>query len=233
MKLSTRLLGILAIVCFCGADAAAQGITESVNAASVIDFPTALDQTETHVFHAAVAIVDLGEPDVRLQNLRYGLQVGNFQLLTDVHMQTEPSERLNFAEIRAKLRVLPLDEISTDIAVGVLGRIANSGEKNRIDDREASLFAIWTSQIAALDDAEPLLINFYLDNLFFSMGAEMGFYQFIKFVAEADFLHSQSDAPDRNFTKVGIEIEGEQNFYFQIYYSDRNDDVVVQIGTGF
>ena len=129
--------------------------------------------------------------------------------------------------------MLPLDEISTDIAVGLLYRFAESGEKKRFDDREASLFGIVTTQLQFIPDTEPLLLNVYLDNIFFSLGIELGIYQFIKIVAEGDYLHSRPDVVERGTGRIGIEIEGEQNFYFQLFFSDRTDNVLVQIGTGF
>jgi len=233
MNLNVCVVTVCILAAGCWGTAAARGSSSSIYSAGVIDFPTALDQTEDNTFHGTVEIVDIGEPDLRLANFRWGLQLGNFQLLTDLHIQTEPGEKFDFGEIRAKLRILPLDEISTDIAVGVLGRFADSGERARFDGRDASLFAILTTQIDVIGDAEPLMLNFYLDNLFFSFGFELGVYQFIKVVAEADYLHSRTDVPDRSFAKAGIEIEGEQNFYFQLYYADRNEHFLVQIGTGF
>lgn len=233
MNLNVCVVAVCILAAGFWGTAAARGSSSSINSAGVIDFPTALDQTEDNTFHGTLEIIDIGEPDLRLANLRWGLQLGNFQLLTDLHIQTEPGESFDFGEVRGKLRVLPLDEISTDIAVGILGRFAESGEKDRIDDREASLFAVLTTQIDVIGDAEPLMLNFYLDNIFFSTGFELGVYQFIKVIAEVDYRHSRTDVPDRTFGKFGIEIEGEQNFYFQLYYADRNENFLVQIGTGF
>jgi hypothetical protein len=208
-------------------------LSSDIYSAGVIRFPTALDQTEDHTFHGTIEIEDIGEPDLAMNNARWGMQLGNFQLITDLHMETEPGEAFDFGEIRGKLRVLPLDEISTDIAVGLLYRFAESGEKQRFDDREASLFGVVTTRLDLIPDTEPLLLNLYLDNLFFSLGIELGIYQFIKLVAEGDYLHSRSDLIERGSGRIGIEIEGEQNFYFQLFYSDRTDDFLVQIGTGF
>jgi hypothetical protein len=210
------------------------GVTSSIYSAGVIRFPTALDQTEDNTFHGTVEIEDIGEPDLAMSNARWGLQIGNFQLLTDLHLETEPGEAFDFGEIRGKLRVLPLDEISTDIAVGLLFRFAESGEKQRFDDKEASIFGIITTQLDIIPDAEePLMLNLYLDNLFVSIGIELGVYQFIKVVAESDYLHSTTDVPDRSTGRLGIEIEGEQNFYFQLFYTDSTENFVVQVGTGF
>lgn len=233
MRLPACVLGVCLLVSGIPGSAQVWAVTSSIYSAGVIRFPTALDQTEDNTFHATVEIEDVGEPDLAMANARWGIQFGNFQLITDLHLETEPGEAFDFGEIRAKLRVLPLDEISTDIAVGLLGRFAESGEKQRYDDRTASLFGIVTTQLDVISDAEPLMLNLYLDNLFFSIGIELGLYQFIKVVAEADYLHSVTDIPDRNTGRIGIEIEGEQNFYFQLFYSDRTENTLVQIGTGF
>lgn len=236
MRLPAFLLGIsLFIFGISGFPGTAPvwGVPSSIYSAGVIRFPTALDQTEDNVFHASVEIEDIGEPDLAMSNARWGIQFGNFQLLTDLHLETEPGEAFDFGEIRGKLRVLPLDEISTDIAVGLLFRFAESGEKQRYDDKEASIFGIVTTQLDLFPSAEPLMLNLYLDNLFVSIGIEVGIYQFIKVVGESDYLHSTTDVPDRNTGRLGIEIEGEQNFYFQLFYTDGTENVVVQIGTGF
>ena len=204
-----------------------------MNAAGVIDFPTALNQTVSHSFHASVEILDIGEPDLRMDNLRYGYQLGDFQLLTDIHLITKPDRDLDYAEMRAKLRVLPLDEIRTDIAVGYLGRLVEAEEDlARIDERKASLFIIITNQ-AYLFGTYSLLTNIYADNLFVNFGLKMELYQFILLIGELDYLHSMPELPERTFSKVGIEIEGEQNFYFQFFYSNTNENFLVQIGSGF
>jgi hypothetical protein len=118
--------------------------------------------------------------------------------------------------------------------VGILGRfVENKEERKRIDDREASLFTVVTVQLLPIEDAGPLVLNFYLDNLFLNIGFKIGIYQFISILGEGDYLHSNTAAKDRSTGRIGLEIEGEQNFYFQFYYSDRNDNAVVQIGTAF
>lgn len=235
MKRKTRLWALAALTLLAPVPGA-WGVepASGVNSAGVIEFPTALDQTRTHTFHASLEIFDIGEPDLRLQNVRYGYQLGNFQLLTDIHVMTTPERDVDFGEIRAKLKVLPLDEFATDVAIGLLGREAKdeAGEE-RLDDSSASLFAVITSQFHPLDDAGPLLVNFYLDNVFASLGWKFEFYQFVQFIGEVDFLHSLAEAEDRTVSKVGIEMEGEQNFYFQLYYSDRNENFLLQLGTGF
>ncbi len=223
---------ILWLGCFWGT---AWGIDPAagVNSAEVIEFPTALNQILDHTFHATVEIVDIGDPDLRLENLRYGMQLGDFQLLADAHFITHPDREFNYGELRAKLRVLPLDEIRTNIAVGALGRYADDDAgKARIQNRSASLFTAITNQ-AYLFGTQGLLTSLYLDNLIFSFGFKLEIYQFILLAGEADYLHSFTDAPERTFSKLGIEIEGEQNFYFQLFYSNAADDFLIQIGSGF
>ncbi|MCZ6533756.1 MAG: hypothetical protein O7A08_12425 [SAR324 cluster bacterium] len=234
MKANACRWGILVLLLACSSNAWGLQPETSTNAAGVIKFPTALDQIETHAFHGSLEIFDIGDPDLRGENFRYGLQIGNFQLLTDLHFQTEPEEDFDFGEVRAKLRILPLDEFGTDIAVGILGRfVEKNEERKRIDDREASLFTVVTVQLLPIEDAGPLVLNFYLDNLFLNIGFKIGLYQFISIVGEADYLHSNTAARERSFGRLGLEIEGEQNFYFQLYFSDRNDNFVAQVGTAF
>ena len=233
MRLPARLLGACLLILTISGTGTAWAVSSSIYSAGVIRFPTALDQTEDNTFHGTIEIEDIGEPDLAMSNARWGLQLGNFQLITDLHLETEPGEAFDFGEIRGKLRVLPIDEISTDLAVGLLYRFAESGEKKRFDDRDSSLFGILTTQLDLIGDTEPLLLNMYIDNLFFSIGIELGIYQFIKVVAEGDYLHSRTDVVERGSGRIGIEIEGEQNFYFQLFYSDRTDNALVQIGTGF
>ena len=200
----------------------------------MIGFPTALDQELTHVFHASLAFLDVEEPDVAFTNLRYGFQLGNFQLLTDVNATAEPDKEFEFAEMRAKLRVLPLDSISTNIAIGYLGRLTDSDEaKERLADRSASLFAILTSELVLFDDLDGVLFNLYLDNLYGSLGLKVPVFQFIKVIVELNYQHEPENLDDRGSIKAGIESEGEQNFYFQLYYSDLTEHFIIQIGSGF
>jgi hypothetical protein len=235
MKKTCYYLGILVVASLlCQSGAWAVAPEAGINAAGLIEFPTALDQTLDHTFHFTTEIVDIGEPDLRLENLRYGYQLGNFQLLFDIHGRTEPERDFDYGEVRAKLRVLPLDEYSTDIAIGLLGRETDDDQgRARIDDRSASLFGVVTSRFFLLEATGPLLVNFYLDNLFASLGAKLEFYQFIMAVAEVDYLHSLTEAEDRAFGKIGLEIQGEQNFYFQVVYADRNENLLFQVGSGF
>ena len=221
------------LLLFCTA-VSAQEVTSGVNAAGVIEFPTALDQELTHVFHGSLAFLDVEEPDVAFTNFRYGFQLGNFQLLTDVNARAEPDKEFDFAEIRAKLRVLPLDSISTNIAIGFMGRLTDSDAvKKRLADRSASLFAILTSELFLFDDLDGILFNFYLDNLNGSLGLKVPVFQFIKAIVELNYLHGPENLDDRGSIKAGIESEGEQNFYFQLYYSDLTEHFIIQIGSGF
>lgn len=214
--------------------ASAQEARSGVNDAGVIEFPTALDQELTHVFHGSLTFLDIEEPDLAFTNLRYGFQLGNFQLLTDLNARAEPDKEFDFAEIRAKLRVLPLDSISTNIAVGFMGRLTDSDAvKKRLADRSASLFVILTSELFLFDDLDGVLFNFYLDNLNGSLGLKVPVFQFIKAIAELNYLHGPENLDDRGSFKAGIESEGEQNFYFQLYYADLTEHFVIQIGSGF
>ena len=214
--------------------ASAQEVRSGVNSAGVIEFPTDLDQELTHVFHGSLTFLDVEEPDLAFTNLRYGFQLGNFQLLTDLNARAEPDKEFDFGEIRAKLRVLPLDSISTNIAVGFMGRFTDSDAvKKRLADRSASLFVILTSELFLFDDLDGVLLNFYLDNLNGNLGVKVPVFQFIKVIAELDYLHGPENLDDRGSFKAGIEGEGEQNFYFQLYYSDLTEHFVFQIGSGF
>ena len=205
----------------------------SINAAGVVAFPTAHNQTNDHMIHLSLDVVDIGEPDLRGENLRYGYQWGDLQLLLDIHAFTRPKSDFDFAQLRAKLRVLPLDEIRTTLALGLLGRYTDSDAgQARIDDRNASLFAVVTNQFYLLGSLATMT-NLYLDNLFANFGLKMEVYQFIMLVAESDYYHSMPDLPDRSHNRVGIEIDGEQNFYFQLLYEDTNEHALVQFGTGF
>jgi hypothetical protein len=215
---------------------------QGIHAAGVIDYPTALDQTTTHTFHGTVEIFDLGEPDLRPVNLRYGFQIGNLQLLADTYWQTDPKEYAN-SEAKAKLRVLSLDEFRTYLAIGFLARYVDKKEKEPIviDDRRYSLFAIVTSEFFPFASWDAFLVNVYVDNRFASLGLKVPLYQVIRAVAEGDFHHGLNtelknltkEQKERWQGKIGIELEGEQNFYVQLYYSTAGDHARLQIGTGF
>jgi len=205
----------------------------SVNAAGMIDFPTALNQTNDHSVAATIDVFDIGEPDLRIENFRYGYQWGDLQLLLDTHALTRPERDFDYTELRVKLRVLPLDELRTTLALGLLGRSTFEDERwARIDDRKASLFFALTNQ-AYLFGSLPMMTNLYLDNVFASLGVKMEVYQFIMAVLEMDYYHTMSWLEDRERGKIGIEIDGEQNFYFQVFYAHPNKHALIQIGTGF
>ncbi len=234
MKAKALLVGSLAWLAW-GAVGTAWGVEPSagINSAAVIAFPTALNQSRDNTFQFTLEVVDIGEPDLRGENVRYGIQFGDFQLSADVHLLTKPDRDFNFAEMRAKLRVLPLDEIRTDIAVGLLGRYADTPEgEARIDGHSASLFGAVTTQ-AYLFGSYALLVNAYVDNVYASLGLKLEIYQYIQLIVEADYLHSMADAKDRSAGRIGAEVEGEQNFYFQLFYDEAVEAVLVQIGSGF
>jgi hypothetical protein len=242
MQQLTRRLAALAAGMALAYTAAAAGPGQGINTAGVIEFPTALDQATTHTFHATVEIFDLGEPDLRPVNFRYGFQIGNFQLLADTYWRTEPKE-YGYSEAKAKLRVLNLDEFRTYGAIGFLARFVDKKEKEpvAIDDRRYSLFAAVSAELFPFASWDAFLVNLYVDNRFASFGLKVPVYQFIHVVAEADYHHGlDEDLPglsrkekERWHSKAGIELEGEQNFYLQLFYSSAGEHARLQIGTGF
>jgi hypothetical protein len=216
--------------------------SKGLNAAGVIDFPTALDQNTTHTIHGTVEIFDLGEPDLRAVNLRYGFQVGQLQLLADTYWQTDPKE-YDHSEVKAKLRILSLDEYRTYAAFGIVARYVDKKDKEPfvIDDRRYSLFAVVSAEFYPIAKWDAMLANFYVDNRFASFGLKFPVFDFIRVVAEADYHHGLDDElagltdkqKERWQSKIGIELEGEQNFYVQLYYSTAGEHARLQIGTGF
>jgi hypothetical protein len=209
-------------------------LEQGINAAGIIDFPTALNQPTTHTFHATIELTDIKEPDLNLYNLRYGLQLGAFQLLTDLNFAIEPRHEFDYGEIKAKLQALALDEFRTYVAVGFLARAVEKAEERlaRIDDRTASLFLVSTFELFPFDQWGGFLVNFYLDNRFVTLGLKVQLYQSIQFVAEADHLHSTL-REEKNHGRLGVAFEGEQNFYFQLVATDQGEHVLAQVGTGF
>ncbi|MBI3992795.1 MAG: hypothetical protein HY342_05950, partial [Candidatus Lambdaproteobacteria bacterium] len=93
-----------------------------LNTAGVIAFPTALDQPLDHAIAATLAVYDLGEPDIRAQNVRYAFQWGNAQFLADANFITEPEKEFDHAEVKAKLRLVTFDKVLSSVALGLLGR---------------------------------------------------------------------------------------------------------------
>ena len=204
-----------------------------MNSAAVIHYPTALNQTQTQVFAGTLDIVNVENTDLRVSNFRYGYQVGDFQFTADIQYLTQPDSEYNYAEVRAKLRVLPLDEIRSNLALGLLGRYADPGARTeRIDDRDASIFLVFTNQFFIFG-TRSAVTSFYLDNLNASGGLKSELYQQISLVIEGDYLHAIPDAPDRGRIKYGVEIEGEQNFYMQLFVSGVTHSVHIQVGSGF
>jgi hypothetical protein len=224
---------VAAVLALSAAGLRGAGLEPGTNVAGVIDFPTALDQPRTHTVHGTVDVFDIGEPDLRPLNLRYGFQVGNLQVLTDLVWSSQP-RAFDHGELKLKLRILNLDEFRTHAALGVLGRAVDKKEKEAtvIDGKPYSLFAIVTTELYLFRDWDAFLVNFYLDNRFASIGAKLPVYQFIKAVLESDYHHA-IPGDDRWHHKAGFELEGEQNFYIQFVYSSVGERMRIQIGTGF
>lgn len=226
---------LLAGIAVCGGagNVAAYELEPGVNTAGVIEYPTALDQFLPHTVHSTIEIFDLGKPDLALENLRYGFQVGALQLLGDIFLLTDPDRKFDHAVLRAKLRVLHFDPQRTSIAVGALARLTDSraGEE-RTENKPLSLLGIVTTELFPFREWGGFLINGYIDNRVAVAGLKVQIYRFIQAVAEFDFFHS-SDIDDREQTKAGIEIEGETDFYFQIFWAERSERALVQVGVGF
>lgn len=211
----------------------AMELQPGINTAHIIEFPTALDQPVDHTLGVALDVVDFGEPDIRTKNLRYGYQWGNVQLLADAHYIPEPDRKFDHGEARAKLRLLTLDDYLASFAVGVLGRYTDTKEGDaRIDDKPYSFLGVFTVELFPFDNWGGFLTNLYVDNRWASLGLKVQLIQQVKFVGEYSWLHS-TDIEERGFGKVGIEIEGEQVFYFQLLFDDRTENAVIQLGTGF
>ena len=209
-------------------------LEQGVYQAGIINFPTALNQPTTHTFHGTIELTDVAKPDLSPYNFRYGFQYGAFQLLTDLFWTVEPKKEFDYGEIKAKLQVLSLDEYRSYLAVGLLGRgVRHERERPaRIDDKQASLFAISTFELFPFDQWGGFLVNAYVDNRFVSLGLKVQLYQSIQFVAEAEHLHSTL-REDKNNGRAGIAFEGLQNFYFQLLWTDQGEHALAQIGAGF
>jgi len=204
-----------------------------INVAGVIDFPTALDQAKTHTVHGTLDIFDASAPDLRPVDLRYGLQIGNFQMIADLMWRSQP-QAFDHAELKLKLRFLNLDEFRTFVAMGVLGRLADPGDTTQasIDGRPYSLFAVMTVELMPFRRRDPMLLNLYLDNRLANLGFKLPLSDSIRLVLESDFNHVLTVGEPWHH-KAGFEMEGEQNFYVQFLYSSVGDHLRVQIGTGF
>lgn len=225
----------LACTLFSGATALAFELEPGVNTASVIEYPTALDQYLQHTVAGTIEVFDIGEPDLALENVRYGVQFGALQVLGDVYLLTEPDREFDHGILRAKLRILYFEPERTSIAVGGLARFSDGTDEGdeRIDNRPLSLLAVITSELFPFQEWGGFLVNGYLDNRVANVGLKVQIYRFIKAVAELDYFHSSPNIDDKEQLKGGIEIEGETNFYIQAFYAERLDHLLIQIGVGF
>jgi hypothetical protein len=231
-----RIVG-LALLLACwgpGITALAADPHTTVNLAGVIDYPTALDQSAANIASGRTEAVDLGAPDLRLANLRYGRQFGNLQILTDAYWLSTPVRQFDRAELKLKLRVLTLDGVNTSFALGALARGTDQSGKDQpaIDNKPYSLLGIVTAELLPFPRWGPWLVNFYLDNRFADAGLKVQLHPAIQFVAEVDYHHANPD-DQRLHSKAGFELEGEQNFYLQFLYSDDAQHMLLQLGTGF
>ena len=227
-------VGVLACALFFAAGAAqAFELEPGVNNAGMIDYPTALDQYLMHTVSGTVELIDAGAPELAAENIRYGLQLGAFQVQGDAYFLTEPKREFDQGIVRAKLRILQFDPERTSIAVGGLARLVVDDEgEERIDHRPFSLLGIVTTELFPFQQWGGFLINGYLDNRVLDLGAKVQLYRFIKAVAEVDWYHS-SDIDDKVQSKGGIEIEGQTSFFIQFIYSERFAHMLVTVGAGF
>lgn len=209
-------------------------LEQGVYQAGVIDFPTALNQPTTHTIHTTLELTDVAEPILNLYNVRYGFQHGAFQLLADLNYTIEPVHEFDYAEVKAKLQVLALDEYRSYVALGLLGRAVEKSRERpyRIDDRPLSLFVISTVELFPFDNWGGFLANFYLDNRWATLGLKVQLYQSIQAVGEFSRLHS-TERDEQNHVRAGVAFEGVQNFYFQLIWSDQGEHWLAQLGTGF
>ena len=209
-------------------------LEEGINAAGIINFPTAINQPTDHTLHGSLELTDIGEPDLHLYNLRYGLQLGGLQFLADFNYAIEPEKEFDFAEFKVKYQLLNLEEFRLSLAFGALGRFVEESEERqaRIDDRTASLLVIASMELFPFTDWGGFLFNFYLDNRSFVVGLKVQIYQSIQFVAEGELLHDTLREDDKNGW-VGVSFEGDQNGYFQFLFTDQGDNYLIQVGTGF
>ncbi len=214
--------------------APAYELEPGLNDAAVIDYPTALDQPVDHALHGTLALYDVAEPDLRLANLRYGFQLGNAQFLADVNYLPGTKE-FGYGEAKGKLRVLSLHEFRTYVAVGGVAR-GSGGDREKAralyDDRPYSLLAVLTTELFPFARWGGFRLNLYLDNVHAVGGLKVQLYPLIKLVGEVQHRHT-TELEERTRSRVGLELEGEQNFYFQLFYDNRLEKYLVQIGSGF
>lgn len=235
MKATVSRLMILAVLIAAPHfQASAFELEEGVNIAGVIRFPTAFNQSTTHTLHTTIELTDIFEPLLNLYNLRYGLQLGGFQLISDLNYTLEPEHEFDYAEIKGKFQILALDEFRFYLAVGGLWRgVIDSRERDaRIDGRVGSLFIVSTFELFPFDNWGGFLLNLYLDNRFINLGLKVQLYQSIQLVAEGERLHT-TERTDKTHGRVGVSFEGVQNLYMQLLWSDEGENFLVQIGTGF
>ncbi len=235
MKVVARTAGLFVLLAALPLVAVpAAELEPGVNQAAIIKFPTALNQSTTHTVHLAVELTDIAKPDLHLYDVRYGFQHGAFQLLADLNYAIEPVREFDYAEVKAKLQILSLDEYRSYVAVGLLGRGVEDARERpaRIDDRTASLFAISSFELFPFARWGGTLLNLYLDNRFVTLGLKTQLYQGIQFVGEWEHLHS-TERTDKNNGRAGVSFETLHNFYFQLLWTDQGKHALAQVGAGF
>ncbi|HKI98751.1 MAG TPA: hypothetical protein VKB51_09785 [bacterium] len=235
MNVAARAAGLLLLLAVL-LPAAIQGaeLEQGINQAAIINFPTALNQPTTHMLHTTLELTDIGKPELNLYNVRYGFQHGAFQLINDLNFAIEPLHEFDYAEVKAKLQVLSLDEYRSYVALGLLGRAVRHADERqaRIDDKPASLFVVSTFEIFPFQNWGGFLFNVYLDNRFLTLGTKVQLYQSIQFVGEVEHLHSTL-RKDKTNARAGVSFEGLQNFYFQLLWTDQGKHLLAQVGAGF
>jgi hypothetical protein len=218
-----------------GTHLAAQDLEPSVNAASVIDFPTALDQPTPNILHGTFEVFDLASPDLRPTGLTYGHQWNNVEVLTDAYWQPQ-TRTFDYADAMAKVRAINIDAQQTYIAFGAIARWSDQPGKTEtvLDNKPYSLLAILTTELYPIESWGAFLLNVYLDNRYADAGLKVQLYPLIKLVAETDYHYGDiNDDPHKWRNKVGVQFDGDKNFYMQLLYDDAGNHVRVQMGTGF
>ena len=243
-----------------GTDAWADSIEPTPNAASVIHYPTALEQWNTHQLQGALSLHDVVVPEASISNLGYGYQLASIQLSFDAYSrQLEGRSVFTHAEGRVKLRLFTSESPLYAIALGFLGRGTDDAAKRAyFDDRDASLFLAWSAEISRARRAPGSLINAYLDNRVFALGGKLQLQKHLQLVAEAGYQHYKSlptketseEAPDEqdedpktlaelaaqdSRLKLGLGIEffsGEASFT-QLIYDSEADAVQIRLGYSY
>ena len=209
-------------------------LEQSGNMASISYFPTAFDQPTATLVRTGLEFEDIKEPIINLSNALLGLQWRNLNLGIEGNFQLEPEYEFDYMQARLKARVVNLDEFRTYMAFGILGRWVPIEEERlwRIDDRPASLFAILSIELFPMDDWGGVLFNFYLDNRYFSSGFKVQLYPSIQALGEFDYLHD-TWRQDKISGRGGLEFYSEENFFFQLLYSDVGHRWFSVIGMAF